>query len=155
MSIYEKTPAVPNRILQRVATPLLTSDQIRSLIGSEHSPCVVCGGCEFCVTHRGQWLCVDCDPSILTAPSGIALHLHLFHTGDGDRQVALPSEEFATLLRMRSVAQDRLGGLEAVGSVLWAFWRSTEGIVCYARLDLHDPQRLLAQIEAGETLPTW
>jgi len=142
-----------NRILQRTSTPLLTSAQLQALIGQPHETCPVCGSIEWAVTHRGEWLCCDCDPTAFTA-KGIAILLRLVDAGD-DRLVTRRLEDCQKEDRLREDIT-RAGGLfEIVNGVPWVGWRSADGHTCYCDLVNHDPDRIVALIASGRALPGW
>ncbi len=87
--------------------PLLTAQQIRSLIGSHYTPCPTCGSAAFSITGRGKWICWGCDWERSQLPGGIVLRvLILFLNGQA---VAVDRD-------LLDRTADRLAAIEAIGA---------------------------------------
>lgn len=137
-----------NRIQRRIGTPLLTCDQIAALIGQAHDPCLECGGLDWIVTQTGVWRCVECDPSILTAPRGIAARMLLVQK-DG-RYIAVDYDRAQRRNRRREELRRFGGVVEEFNGEDWVGWATEDGGACYANLDYCDFERVVSLIIARE-----
>jgi len=119
---------------------LLTSSQIQALVGQEHVPCPSCGGIDWTVTHKGEWICVECDPARALSTKGIAIRLLLVER-DG-RWVAADHRCETQRQRDSKLIQEAGGQVFAFNGDNWATWTTADGEVCYANLVFHDPRAI-------------
>jgi len=142
------------RILQPTQTTLLTYSQIQALVGQPHDPCPHCTSHEFAVTHRGDWICCDCDPGRAFASKGIAIHLLLVDGGDG-QLVAANRDEVIRAAKLRSRIQEAGGIVEIVDGEAWAAWVATDGSACYSNADHFGDGRVVGLITNGRVPEVW
>ena len=142
-----------NRIQQRMTTHILTSTQIASEIASFHSPCLICGGLDFSLTHRGEWICVECDPARGLSGS-VAARILLCETPSGSWEAV---DRRKALMRLT----ERLALEEVDGTVFshngedWAAWVAEDGSTCYQSLAYHNPGAVADRIRRKEVPKVW
>lgn len=144
-----------NRILQHLSTPLLTYAQLQSLIGSPHDPCPTCNGLDFGITHKGEWICVDCDPGRALAPKGIALSVRLTQDPITGETVAVDRDKLAEVDRATE-SLVRAGALvDRIHGHLWAAWMAVDGSRRYIDVDHHGPDVCVAMIASRRPVTDW
>ena len=114
--------------------PLKTASEIRSIIGTPHEPCSVCGTPAFSITGRGEWICWGCDWERSQLPRGIVLRIVILsHTGKG---VAYDRDELERMELRRDafdaldISRFRFTGHEWVGwdAYGWGYAARTFGL---------------------------
>ena len=143
-----------NRILQHLSTPLLTYAQLQSLIGSPHDPCPTCNGIDFGVTHKGEWICVDCDPGRALAPKGIALSVRLTRNAAG-QIVAANREQLVKDTATTQAIQQAGASVIAVDGHQWAAWIDSYGFHRFANLDYYGFERCLQKASSKRPAGEW
>jgi hypothetical protein len=143
-----------NRILQHASTPLLTYTQLQSLIGSPHDPCPTCNGIDFGVTHKGEWICVDCDPGLALAPKGIALSVRLTRNAAG-QIVAADREQLVKDSATTQALQQAGASVITVDGQQWAAWVDDSGDRRFANIDYHGLDRCLQMASSKRPAQGW
>lgn len=159
------------RILQPSSQPaLLTYSQIQDLIGQPHRPCDHCGGLEFSITHRGDWICCNCDPGRAFS-SGIAVIVFLVEDASGTwisakRETVLQAnrirEAGGVIETIGESSETDSGPFETPSEIpktikghQWAAWKTSAGLTCYADVDHFGEDHVIQAITTGREPTPW